>query len=151
MKKIALCLLALSCSQGVFAACAMPTTNESWTLFAEINGYRSIVGSGNLVVAPTGIIDITKSSMTLIWNIYNNKTYTFFDIKKSVPLSGKLAIDAKCNVTGIIKTKNPDIIPEIQFNFIGKQDTINKNLVNGIFYHLNTENVINGKITAMKN
>ena len=151
MKKIALCLLALSCSQSVFATCTMPTTNESWTLFAEINGSRSIVGSGTLIVDTSGIIDTAKSSMTLIWNVFNNQTYTEINIKKTVPLSGNLVVEASCKVTGIIKTKNPDFFNQIKFNFVGKLDSINKNLVNGIFYQLNNENIINGKITAMKN
>jgi hypothetical protein len=151
MKKIALCLLLLSCSPAVFSACAMPTTIETWTLFAEINGTSSIVGTGPLVIAPSGIIDSKKSSMTLIWHLFNYQTFANINTKKIVPLSGKLVIDAKCTVTGTIKTKNPDIFPEIQFSFNGKLDSINKNLVNGIFYQLNNVNIITGKITAMKN
>ena len=152
MKKTVLFLFTLSCSQTVFAACAMPKTTDTWTLFAEINGIRSsIAGTGTLVISPLGVIDSKKSSMTLIWHVFNYDTYANVNIKKIVPLSGKISFDTKCTVTGTIKTKNPDIFPEIQFSFNGKLDSINKNEVNGVFYQLNNPNIINGKITAMKN
>ena len=152
MKKIIFCLFVFLFSESAFALCTKPTSTDKWTLFAEINKYRSIVGKGTLLILPSGAIDASKSSMTLVWKLLNVYPYSGINVAKSVPLSGNLAIDAQCNVTGVIKSKTPVKKKNLQFNFYGKMDGANKNEVNGIFYALNNpKNIVNGKITAVKN